>query len=63
MSRMNFVVKEEGIERNCSCKFTPQQNGVAKRKNMHIAEVARTMWNEKKTLDYFWAEARRNVDC
>ena len=48
-------LKEKGIQRKYSCRSTPQQNGVAERKNRHIAEVARTMLNEKKMPDYFWA--------
>ena len=50
-------LKEQGIQRKYSCRSTPQQNGVAERKNRHIAEVARAMLNEKKMPDYFWAEA------
>jgi hypothetical protein len=37
--------------------YTPQQNGVAKRKNHTLIEMARTMLNEYKTSDRFWAEA------
>ena len=53
----NDYLKEQGIQRKYSCRSTPQQNGVAKRKNRHIVEVTRAMLNEKKMPDYFQAEA------
>jgi hypothetical protein len=37
--------------------YTPQQNGVAKRKNPTLIEMARTMLDEYKTSDQFWAVA------
>jgi len=49
-------LKEHGIQRKYSCSYSPQQNGVAERKNMHIAEIARAMLNEKNLPNYFWAE-------
>jgi len=50
-------LKEHGIQRKYSCSYSPQQNGVAKRKNRHIAEIARAMLNEKNLPNYFWVEA------
>ena len=40
-----------------SVPYTPQQNGVVERKNRTLIEAARTMLDEYKTLDTFWAEA------
>jgi hypothetical protein len=37
--------------------YTPEQNGVAERKNCTLIEMARTMFGEYKTSDQFWAEA------
>ena len=34
---------DNDIIHESSCAYTPQQNGVAARKNRHILEVARTM--------------------
>jgi transposase InsO family protein len=48
---------EEGIKHEFSTLYTPQQNEVAKRKNRTLIEMARTMIDEYKTLDRFWAEA------
>ena len=40
-------LQKEGIRREFTCWYTPQQNEVAERKNQHILEVARAMMNEK----------------
>jgi hypothetical protein len=37
--------------------YTPQQNGVAERKNHTLIQMARTMLDEEKTSDRFWVEA------
>ena len=37
--------------------YTPAQNGVAERKNKHIAEVARALMIEKNMPHFYWAEA------
>ncbi len=52
----NEYLKEHGIQRKYSCFYSPQQNGVAERKNKHIVEITCAMLNEKKLLNYFWAE-------
>ena len=38
------------------CRHTPQQNGVAERKNRNILEVAKAMLNEKHMPMSYWAE-------
>jgi hypothetical protein len=48
---------EEGIKHEFSAPYTPQQNGVAERKNRTFMEMARTMLDEYKTSDRFWAVA------
>ncbi len=50
-------LKEHEIQRKYSCSYSPQQNGVAERKNKHIIEIAHAMLNEKNLPNYFWAEA------
>ena len=40
-----------------SCPYTPQQNGVAKRKNMHLIEIARTLLIESHVPLHFWGDA------
>ncbi len=39
------------------CRYTPQQNGVAKRKNRHIAEVFRALMADNSMPHHYWAEA------
>jgi hypothetical protein len=41
--------------------YTPQQNEVAERKNRTLIEMTRTMLDEYKTSDQFWAEAINTV--
>jgi transposase InsO family protein len=50
-------LNEEGIKNEFSAPYTPQQNGVAERKNHTLIEMERTMLDEYKTSDRFWAEA------
>jgi hypothetical protein len=50
-------LKEHGIQKKYSCTYSPQQNGVAERKNRHIIEITCAMLNEKNLPNYFWAEA------
>ena len=54
-------LRKEGIQREFTCRHTPQQNAVTKRKNRHILEVARAMMNEKHMPKSYWAEAANTV--
>jgi transposase InsO family protein len=56
-SQIEGFLEEEGIKHEFSSPYTPQQNGVAKRKNRTLLDMARTMLDEYKTLDQFWPEA------
>jgi len=47
----------EGIKHEFSAPYTPQQNGIVERKNRTLIEAAKTMLDEYKTSDQFWAEA------
>nr|GEV38765.1 ribonuclease H-like domain-containing protein [Tanacetum cinerariifolium] len=46
-----------GIRREFSVALTPQQNGVAQKKNRTLIEVDRTMLADSKLPTTFWAEA------
>ncbi|GJT98921.1 putative ribonuclease H-like domain-containing protein [Tanacetum coccineum] len=46
-----------GIKRDYSNARTPQQNGVAERKNRTLIEAARTMLADSKLPTMFWTEA------
>ncbi|GJX25995.1 putative ribonuclease H-like domain-containing protein [Tanacetum coccineum] len=54
---MNEFYEMKGIRREFSVARTPQQNGVAKRKNRTLIEAARTMLADSKLPTTFWAEA------
>ncbi|GKA49403.1 putative ribonuclease H-like domain-containing protein [Tanacetum coccineum] len=47
----------KGIRREFSIATTPQQNGVAERKNRTLIEAVRTMLADSKLPTTFWAEA------
>ncbi|KAJ9557467.1 hypothetical protein OSB04_012081 [Centaurea solstitialis] len=47
----------KGISQNFSSVRTPQQNGVAERRNRTLIEAARSMLSEANLATQFWAEA------
>ncbi|GJX26904.1 putative ribonuclease H-like domain-containing protein [Tanacetum coccineum] len=47
----------KGIKRDYCVAITPQQNGVAERKNRTLIEAARTMLADSKLPTMFWTEA------
>jgi len=49
--------EDEGIEKQLTVAYTPQQNGVSERKNRTVMEMARSMLKEKGMPKIFWAEA------
>ena len=52
---------EHGYGHNFSAPRTPQQNGIVKRKNRTLKEMARTMLCENNLLKYFWRKAINTV--
>ncbi|GJZ11535.1 ribonuclease H-like domain-containing protein [Tanacetum coccineum] len=55
--KMNQFCEMKGILRQYSVARTPQQNGVAERRNRTLIEAARTMLADFKLPTTFWAEA------
>ncbi|GMP56667.1 hypothetical protein CsSME_00021073 [Camellia sinensis var. sinensis] len=51
-----FLAKE-GIVHLSSCVDTPQQNGIAERKNRHLLDVARSLMFSTNVPQFFWGEA------
>ena len=49
--------QKEGIIHQSSCVDTPQQNGVAERKNRHLLETTRALLFEKQVPKHYWGEA------
>ncbi|GJV21706.1 putative ribonuclease H-like domain-containing protein [Tanacetum coccineum] len=56
-SVMNQFCEIKGIKREFSVARTPQQNGVAERRNKTLIEASRTMLVNSKLPTTFWAEA------
>ncbi|GJW46662.1 putative ribonuclease H-like domain-containing protein [Tanacetum coccineum] len=54
---MNQICAKKGIKKEFSVARTPQQNGVAERKNRTLIEVARTMLVDSLLPIPFWAKA------
>jgi transposase InsO family protein len=61
-TQVEDFLDEECIKYEFLAPYTPQQNGVAERKNRTLIEMSRTMLDEYKTSDRFWAEAI-NMSC
>jgi transposase InsO family protein len=56
-SQTEGFLEEDSIKHEFSSPYTPQQNSVVERKNRTLMDMARTMVEEYKTSDQFWAEA------
>ncbi|GJX97253.1 putative ribonuclease H-like domain-containing protein [Tanacetum coccineum] len=59
---MSEFCEKKGIKREFSIARTPQQNGVAERRNRTLIEAAKTMLAESKLPTTFWAEVV-NTTC
>ena len=53
---MEKFVSEKGINHNFSAPYTPQQNGVVKRRNRTLVEFALSMIKFANLPLYLWAE-------
>lgn len=50
-------LQKNGIKHQLTARYTPQQNGVAERKNRTIMDMVKCMLRLKNLPKYFWAEA------
>ena len=50
-------ISEAGIKRETTTPYTPEQNGVAERKNRTIMEAVRAMLHDQSLPKFLWAEA------
>lgn len=50
-------LEEKGIQRQFTVSYTPQQNGVAERRNITLLEMACAMLKAQGMPDKFWSEA------
>lgn len=56
-SQLGSYLNSHGIIHISSCVETPQQNGVAERKNRHLLEVTRSLMLATHVPKFFWGEA------
>ncbi|XP_073019134.1 uncharacterized protein [Primulina eburnea] len=61
-SLFTSLCEKKGISHEFSAPKTPQQNGIAERKNRTLQEMARVMLSSKNVSKRFWAEAL-NTAC
>lgn len=54
-------LREYRIRHQYTYANTPQQNGVAEKKNIHFAEICRSMSHAKNVPGRFWAETMRTA--
>ena len=52
----NFL-KQKGVQHQSTCRHTPQQNGVAERKNRHLLEVCRALMISMHVPKYLWGDS------
>ncbi|GJV63138.1 retrovirus-related pol polyprotein from transposon TNT 1-94 [Tanacetum coccineum] len=57
--KLESFCDEKGISQNFSSPYTPEQNGVAERKNSTLIEAAKTMMNGSVPFKHFLTEAVR----
>jgi transposase InsO family protein len=57
LKEFDLFCENHGIKRQFSAPRTPQQNGIAERKNRMVQEAVRTMLNEARISDGYWREA------
>ncbi|BBH07042.1 ADP glucose pyrophosphorylase large subunit 1 [Prunus dulcis] len=55
----NVFCVDHGIKRQLTAAYTPQQNGVAERKNRTVLNMVRCLLSEKEMPKLFWPEAVR----
>ena len=54
---LGSFMRIKGIHHQSTCVDTPQQNGIAKRKNKHLLEVSRAIMFSMHVPKYLWGEA------
>ncbi|RVW44081.1 Retrovirus-related Pol polyprotein from transposon TNT 1-94 [Vitis vinifera] len=57
LAQFTSFMSHHGILHQSSCAHTPQQNGVAERKNRHLVETARTLLLHSHVPFRFWGDA------
>jgi transposase InsO family protein len=50
-------LSNKGTIHQTSCAHTPQQNGVAERKNRHLLDVTRCLFSHMHVPKHFWSDS------
>lgn len=58
-SSLQIHCEEQGIKQQLTTSYTPQQNGVAERRNRTLLNMVRCLLAEKSVPTIFWPEATR----
>jgi transposase InsO family protein len=58
-SDYNTFCKQQGIKRQLTTDGTPQQNGLAERKNRHLCETMRSLLFSARLPTFMWEETAR----
>lgn len=59
-NQLQEFCKQSGIRRQLTAPYSPQQNGVAERRNRTILEMTRSLLKAMTVPDQFWGEAVRH---
>ena len=60
-TEFNYFFKEEGIKRELTILYNPQQNGVAETKNRIVVEATKAMIHDQSLPMFLWAKASRTI--
>ena len=55
--KFTTYLQSHGISHQSSCPYTPQQNGIAERKNRHLLDTARCLLLHMNVPNMFWSDA------
>lgn len=61
-NKVQTYLKSNGIKYQCTVAYSPQQNGIAERKNRTLVEACRAMLSESGMPREYWAEAIMNAN-
>lgn len=56
-NHFQFHLRQNGIQHQMSCPYTPSQNGRAERKHRHITETGLALLFHSHVPSYFWVDA------
>lgn len=59
----NKICKQNGIKRQLTMAYTPQENGVAERKIRTVMNLVRSMLSEKNAQDFLASSCKMGSVC